>query len=305
MEGDNIKNYAGKGAFDAFLNLLSLISLGWMSMALGGVLFQIIEKFFSVKADYVAGFSQAALKFNIASAIIITPIFLLVVCWLHKNYRLDNLNHKSATHRWLTYLMLLASALTIIGRLVYQLFRLLDGDFTLAVILRTVVLLVIAGGIFGYYFYDLKRTDFSKKSSVSKIFFSLIIVIALATIVGSFFLIDSPQKARLLRYDETRVNDLSQLAGMIDNDYYQTKSLPQDLSAAKYGGINDPVSAQNYEYKIVGPDAYQLCADFALPAPDSGERFASPYADDWYYHAAGYQCFNHRIDLGAEKKLID
>ena len=64
---EDTTSYKGKGAFDAFLNLLSLITLGWMSISVGAVLFQIVNKFFVPKTfDYIGSFSQNALKFNIA-----------------------------------------------------------------------------------------------------------------------------------------------------------------------------------------------------------------------------------------------
>ncbi|MEK7653211.1 MAG: DUF5671 domain-containing protein [Patescibacteria group bacterium] len=288
----------GKGAFDAFLNLLSLITLGWMSISVGAVLFQIINKFFVPQMiEYGGSFSQGTLKFNIASAIIITPIFLAVANWLHKNYRTGGLNHQSGIHRWLTYLMLLASALTIIGRLVYQLFRFLDGDFALAVILRTVVILVIAGGIFGYYFYDLRRKDFSIRSKTSLSMFVVVVVVVLCSVIGSFFIISSPTESRALKFDEGRVNDLINLNYII-NDYYQQNSkLPENFSLPQFASYKDPETGQSYEYKVVVSDKYEICAIFSLAAgtgPENG-TFKPINDADIFSHGAGRQCFNRTV----------
>ena len=92
-------------------------------------------------------------------------------------------------------MILLVTGLNIIGRLIQLVFQLLDGDYTLASILKIVVVLLIAGGIFGYYWYHLKRTDYSKRSQISTIFFVAIVTAVVVSIVTSFFSIDSPKSA--------------------------------------------------------------------------------------------------------------
>jgi FtsH-binding integral membrane protein len=292
MENDQ-NQFKGKGALDAFLNLLSLITVGWLSIAVGMILFQLINKFFNNQAiDYVSSFSQEPLKFGIASAVILLPIYLAVAGWLHHHYKTGKLNHASGIHRWLTYLMLLVSALTIIGRLIYQLFRFLDGDYATAVILRTLVILVIAGGIFGYYLYDLIRKDFSGRSIVSMVAIVVVIVAVLASVVGGFIIIDSPEKSRAIKFDTKRVDDLSTLNSMINYFYHDKKSLPSDLSDAQFNNIkNDPETSKPYEYRVLTSDQYELCATFALATPVIPANYTSPMGDNFYYHTAGRQCY--------------
>lgn len=287
----------GRGPLDAFLNLLSLITLGWMSISIGIILFQIINKFFGSKIfDYTNAFSQGSLKFGIASVIILTPIFLAVSSWLHHNYKIGKLNHKSGIHRWLTYLMLLVSALTIIGRLIFQLFHFLDGDYALPVILKTLVILIIAGGIFGYYLYNLIRKDFSRRSIVSVVAFILVVIVALASVVGAFFVVDPPAKARALKFDQERSNDLSNLSSVVFNNYNDNKKLPDDLSAAPFNNFHDPETNQPYEYLALSTDQYQLCATFSLPV-EKNEQDMMPGMDNWYYHGGGRQCFTKSVQL--------
>jgi len=288
--------FKGKGALDAFLNLLSLATLGWLAISLGMILFQLINKFFAARAvDYIARFSQGPLKFGIASVVILTPIFLAISAWLHHNYKVGKLNHKSGIHRWLTYLMLFASALTIIGRLIYQLFRFLDGDYALMVILKTLVILGIAGSIFGYYLYDLIRKDFSKRSKTSQISFSLVIIVTLASVITGFSLIDSPSHARAVKFDQQRVNDLYNLNGLINDYYLQNKELPLDLSVAKFSQFKDPKTKKTYDYKVVGQKEYELCATFSLAADLNETDYGYGGNRDWSYHQAGYQCFSNKI----------
>ncbi|NUM25041.1 MAG: hypothetical protein HUU49_00260 [Candidatus Buchananbacteria bacterium] len=299
MDQLNAEKFKGKGALDAFLNLFSLITLGWMAIAIGMILFQIIDKFLSPGAvGYLSVYSQSSLKFGVASALIVTPIFLLIVNLLHQNYRKGTLNHDSGVYRWLTYLILLVTALNIIGRLIQLVFQLLDGDYTLASILKIVVVLLIASGIFGYYWYDLKRHDYSSRSMMSQIFFGVIVAVALASIIGSFFIIDSPNTARMKKYDQQRVNDLSGLDNLINVYYNENKKVPADLSEPRFGQFADPATSEPYGYRAIDQTTYELCADFDLAVEDerNTESYYYGYGDkNWYYHDAGRQCFTSQV----------
>jgi len=275
---------------------LSLVTLGWLAIALGMILFQIINKFFSVQAiDFAGRFEQSQLKVGLASVFILTPVFLAISAWLHHHYKIGKLNHKSGIHRWLTYLMLFVSALTIIGRLIYQLFRFLDGDYAAAVILKTLVILAIAGGIFGYYLYDLIRQDFRRRSKTSFIALVLVIIVAIAAMVGGFLIIDPPAKARAMKFDQQRVNNLYELNSLINDYYRENKQLPADLSADRFSYFQDPQTEQKYEYKVLGEKEYELCAEFALAVDLNSRDYYYSGNKDWSYHQAGRQCFSNRV----------
>lgn len=295
---DNMSNpdqFKGKGALDAFLNLFSLITLGWMAIAIGMMLFQIIDKFLSPgTVSTLSSYSQSGLKFGVASALIVTPIFLLIVSSLHKKYKAGALSPQSGVYRWLTYLILLIAGLNIIGRLIQLVFQLLDGDYTLASILKIVVVLLIASGIFGYYWYDLKRTDYSKKSSISMAFFALIVVVALGGIITSFFVIDSPAVTQAKKQDLQRAEDLSGIDNMINNYYIENEELPADLSATRFNQFSDPKTGESYGYNVTGTQEYELCATFDLIA-DPNDEYRYYDGKDWYYHKEGYQCFKSSI----------
>jgi len=242
------KDYKGGGALDAFLNLLSLITLGWVSISVGGVLFQIIDKFFNpALSGSLTQFSQSSLKASVAATIIVTPIFLMVASYLHKHYQEGKLNPNSGVYRWLTYLMLLIASLNIIGSLIMIIYRLLDGVYTTSSILKILVVLIIAGAIFGYYWYDLKRKDYSKRSPVSVAAFTAIIVIAIFAVITSFFIVDSPGSARMKKFDGQRVNDLSTINSLIMSHYMQNDKLPDDINDVRFSAIVDPETKQKIE----------------------------------------------------------
>ena len=291
------ENYKGKGALDAFLNLFSLITLGWLAISTWMVLSQIINKYLSFnEAEMVKQFTQDGLKMGVASLIIVAPIFLLIINILHREYKKDNLNHQSGVYRWLTYVVLLVTALNILGRLIQLIYQFLGGEYTLASILKILVVLFIAGGIFGYYFYDLKRTDYSKASLVSQIFMWVVILVSLICVIAGFMMVETPVVSRMRKQDQARVNHLTEIKNYINNEYNVNKAVPENLTDPKFSRYVDPKTNQPYEYRKIADNQYELCAEFALDYSKEEVDFFG-VNENWSYHTAGRQCF--------EQKAID
>lgn len=294
MENEIQSSNKGKGALDAFLNLFVLISLGWLSIAIGQILFNVINKVFKTTEYMGYGYDisiQSGLKIGIASTVILLPVFLVVIAVLHRQYKKEALSFASGIHKWLTYLMLLVSALVIIGSLVTLIMNFLNGEYTINIVLKIVVVLVMALLIFGYYFYDLRRKNYSKKSAISIVAFILILVIGIGSLVGAFFLIDSPKVSKLKKFDMTRTSDLSNMNSTIMTSYMDNTKLP-DPSDPILANYKDPETQNPYEYRILGDKQYELCANFSVVV-SSNEQ--GPGADAWFNHLAGRQCFKKTI----------
>ncbi len=296
-------------ALDAFINLLTLITLGWFSISLGRLLFVIIEKTVGDSKDlffYLSGGDP--FSWPIASLLIITPIFLTISGLLHKEYKEGKLE-KGGVYRWLTYFMLLISALVIAGDLIVLVDDLLSGDYKIDTILKILTVLVIAVCIFLYYLYDLKREDYTKRSLVAKIAFVGVIVVALVSIVSGFLIADSPKLAREKKFDFERVSQLSQLSYSLEDSYRQNDGLPENLSEKRYAYFVDPETKQLYEYRKLSPKSYELCATFTHAAPGPDEEQPSPYglpsgSADWNYHEAGRQCYERQIDTEPQGSVV-
>ncbi len=283
----------GNGALDAFLNLLVLISLGWLVTSIGKILFNVVDNYFAPN-NYYYGYNvsvQVGLKAGIASLIILLPIFLIVVTVLHAQYQKQKLNNTSGIHRWLTYLMLLASALTVIGSLVALIVNFLNGEYTANVLLKILIILLLALGIFGYFGYDLKRKEYSKKSTVSIVAFIIILVVGIGSLVGSFLIIDSPKVSKMKRMDLIKVEHLNTINANVLSFYFTNKKLPT-IEEAKIKSLFDPETKQPYEYNVLGENEYELCANFSYAVPENEKMHA---AEEWYSHLAGRQCFAKSI----------
>ncbi|MFA5124476.1 MAG: DUF5671 domain-containing protein [Patescibacteria group bacterium] len=295
----NNSSYRGKGALDAFLNLLSFISLGWMSWAIGGIAFQLINRYLAeslkLQMYYPTMYSQEVVKYAIASLIIVVPVYFLAVNLLHRNYKKNKLNHNSGIYRWLTYLMLLVSALTIIGALVRLIFIFLNGEQTWRVALKILTVVAIAAGIFSYYFYDLRRKAYQKYSPTSLVFAIVLVAVVLVELVAGLMIIDSPTVTRNKQLDSQLVNDMTQINYLLEIDYQQDGAVPVDLSAAKYKNVVEAVKSDQIEYNRQTANEFEFCATFLTDA--TADNSQSWQGENWYYHGVGRQCFTKKVLL--------
>ncbi len=88
--------------------------------------------------------------------------------------------------------------------------------------------------------------------------------------------------------DERRIEDLQRLSHAINAFRLRQHVLPASLSrlpvdAAAPIHIYDPVTHRPYDYRPLGPLAYELCASFDAAGPDERRLF--------WWHDAGRHCF--------------
>lgn len=148
-----------EAARDAFYYLVSFMTLAIWTFALAFLCFVLIERAFPL-AGYgeYSGLSGESLSWQIASIIIALPIYLLVSAAIGRELERTPEKAESGIRKWLTYVALFFAAGTVIGDLITFLTWLLDGDITVRFVLKTLTVLVIAGGVFTYYFLEMRRT---------------------------------------------------------------------------------------------------------------------------------------------------
>lgn len=299
-------DYKGKGALDAFLNLLLLITLGWLAWAIGAVFFQLINKYSGATAYGTVYFSESTIKVAIAALLVISPVFFGAVNVMHQKYKKDELNHDSGIYRWLTYLMLLVSALTIIGSLIALIAGFLNGDYTTNVVMKILTVVIIAGFIFGYNFFDLKRRDYSKINRIALALGTIVGVVIVLCIITGFMNVTSPQKTRLLMADSNAQMALSSISYMVSANYSTSGILDEMIDPSRYvsSGIN--VDLTKISYRKLSATEFELCADFNLDSADiSPNKYNEmPTVDityPWARHQKGHQCYTINAKTEAEK----
>ena len=146
-------------AREAFLHLVSFITLYISAVSFGTLIFVFINRAFPDPLDFDKGFSSGPLTTAISSIVITFPLYLLLMWRLGKDAATKPEWRESKVRKWLTYLTLVVAAGIIIGDLIALLSNLLGGDLTARFTLKALTILAVTGCIFGYYLWDLRQTE--------------------------------------------------------------------------------------------------------------------------------------------------
>lgn len=261
---------------------------------------------------YYTGITNSVRVFT-SILVIAFPVFVLTAWLLGHDLKTNPDNRELKLRKWLTYLTLFVSAVTIIIDLIILVNHFLSGELTVRFILKVLVVLLTAAGVFGYYIWDLKRKDkeFSKTPKKLAIIAAGLI---LASVIAGFFIVGTPQEQRRIKFDDQRISDLQNIQGQIINYWINKNALPvilTDLNDSISGFFvpQDPETKAPYIYKITGLLSFELCATFKTSSKNSdatlkGVRIAYPAYPYPYYdlsqqnwqHEAQETCFPRTID---------
>lgn len=146
-----------ESARDAFLYLLSFITLGIWVQALGEIGFIAVDILVPDPLNPGYWGFNYSLASSLARLIVVFPIYLLLMRMLSHDLSDHPEKYQSGLRKWLTYLALLIAALIAIIDVVIFLTSLLQGELTLRFTLKVLIVFVLAGGVFGYYLTWLQR----------------------------------------------------------------------------------------------------------------------------------------------------
>ncbi len=305
---------------EVVLNFFSFIVLVMVATALGILYYQIINNFFAdpLTATNGGGVDTSAIHYAIAVLLIGFPIYVLALKLWFKRFGQDEEKVESKLTKWLTYLVLLATAITMVGDLVTALFYLLQGEITARFFLKALTIFVIAGVIFGFYFLERKRVQYHKEvpDQTFKLFGWVVTGLVVVAVILGFVVGGSPKTERSRGFDAQRASDLRILANCVSNYASNQKALPGSLSdltrSTQYSYCSnntlDPETRVPYEYSVTIPSTQkgavrqgeiQLCASFALDS-ESEPRDVPVFAytnDKWTQHTAGRSCDSETITL--------
>lgn len=290
------------GAQVFFFFFLQFVLLYMVSISIGGALFNIIDRFFPVaEAYYYTTNLSNSLRYHLSTLIIGTPIFLWLARKIYKHEQTDEHMSQSGLRRWLTYLTLIIAALTVIGDLISLVFNLLGGETEIRFILKSLVILAIAGAIFYYYLTDVKgrrQTAGTNASSLPRIYFWAVAAVALAAIITSFFFITPPKEQRERNRDAVRVTRLSEIDNAILQYAVNNQSkLPTSLNdiIVVSDVLTDPVNGEAFTYRTTSSTGYELCATFETSNKIRPKESQDYYSDPGWLHDAGETCFQRDI----------
>lgn len=293
----------GGSARDAFFHLLSFTALTLTVVSLVFLFFNFLNRLLPDPAFPNYYDDVSSVRWQLAVLIVSYPLYLWMSRLLLKEYAMHPEKLASGVRRWLTYLILFATACTLVGDLIALIFSLLQGEVTLRFMLKIITLLVLAGLPFRYYLYSLRIAP--ERYSAHKLhmrYFICSVVIVLVAVVSAFVVTGSPLRGRAERFDEQRVNDLRTIQSEILNIAWgnerampmpPVKELANPLPATleevaekalyQRPNIVDPETSVPYTYTRSSDHEFQLCAAFSLPRDQQYDVF--------WNHPAGEKCF--------------
>jgi len=293
------------GPRDVFSQLLAVLGLYVVVFSFGSLIFSFINLAFpDVLRTY--SYPREAVRFPLAVLIIVFPAYF----WLEYRLQKDIADHPEKRgmkiRKWLLYFTLSVVAVVIAGDLVALIYQFLNGELTVRFLLKVLTVLLIAGSVFLYYTWNLRKNVMASRHPQMKFFVWGVVVVVLATVIGAFSVAGSPQSERLRRLDEQRTWDLQTLQSEVI-EYWRTKeALPQTLEVLRddirgFVPPRDPKTGEAYGYQRKGDLTFELCANFETVSNTDGQSIARPIYDgidsqaNWA-HGTGVVCFLRTID---------
>lgn len=292
-------------AKDVFAHLFAIVTL-YVSVVSFIILgFQYVDVTFPDTLTFYYSGILDAIRGSMASLIVMWPAFMGISWYMNKEAKADPEKREISIRKWLLYLTLFITAITIIVDLITLMNYFLNGAITMHFLLKVLIVLATASVVFGYYMWDLRTESITKSKVPKKVAFVTSLVV-LATIVLGFVLVGSPMQQRKVRFDDTRVQDLSMIQSQITNYYQLKQALPSALSDLEnplmgFSVPVDPNTGAAFEYTVISPLSFELCATFeaasAGGASDSTRPYGvyAPYNESWT-HDDQRTCFTRTID---------
>lgn len=294
----------------AFFYLLSLVALVFVSISVGMIVFQIINKeIVDIINEYSGRYSDGQMKFAISAIIVSAPIYYLTSRQIYRSLYKGNLDKDAGVRRWLTYLILLVTVVVMLGWLIATINGFLEGEVTTKFILKALTAVAISGTIFSFYLYDIKREKVEgHKDKVLNIFTYGSLLVVLVVFVAAWFFVESPQNTRLKKIDDEIVSDLNNINYEVRDYYTLNEELPEQLSQTNLvkKSYMNPATGEHYEYEVVADDEYKICAEFLTSNMEDVEEepyygYREPHGV--YRHDKGYECFSQKVTALHDSKM--
>lgn len=297
-------------AKDFFVYLAGFVTLYVSAVSLISLLFMIINKALPDALEsgyyYSGDMYTSGMRMAIAALIIVFPIYLVIASYVNKYLRQNPDKKDLSVRKWLTYLTLFVTGAAVIVDLVILVNTFLGGEITTRFVLKVLSVIVVSGAVFVYYFYDLKKTFDANMPQRTGLIVTVASVLVFGTLIGGLIYIGSPMKARNLKFDTMRINDLTSIQWQIIRYWQQKGIMPVQITDIEDSIVGYVVpkgpEGDEYTYVKTGATSFKLCATFALSSTESmgsnplRSYDTMPVKNDTWDHGAGQVCFDRTID---------
>src|SRR3989344_4460583 len=196
-------------AKDFFLWAGAMVAFYWSVIAYIFLVFEYINYSFpNALAYYPADPYQSGISYQMASIIVLLPLYMFLMHLIRADIARDVSRNEIWVRRWALILTLFVAGIAIAVDLITLLTTFLNGEeLTTAFLLKVLVILLVAAGVFMHFSADLKgywERFPARRRSVGY----GVAVLALVTIIAGFFIVGTPAEARLARFDAQKVSNL-------------------------------------------------------------------------------------------------
>ena len=149
-------------AREAFMYVVLFSMLYVSTFNLGSLIFDFINQAFpdlAMRAYANSGYVRESMRWSISSLIVAFPLFLYVSRFINRAIRVDSRKRGSKVRFNLTYLTLFIAGSCLIGDVIVLIYNFLGGELTVRFVLKALTIGAIAGPVFGYYVWDLRRDE--------------------------------------------------------------------------------------------------------------------------------------------------
>lgn len=297
------------GPHDLFLNLLNLLAFYASAISFITLWMQYINALYPDRLNFYHEGVLQSILWSSSILIVSFPVRLLTTWLLARGFAVHPEKREVKIRKWLVYLTLFLSSVAIIGDLITLVYNFLNGELTLPFFLKILIVLIVAGVVFAYFLYDLRQ-----KRGIPTFRLKLIMagaaIAVVGSVIGGFLIVGTPVTQRNRRFDERRVSDLGAVQNEVINYWTQKNKLPENIEGLRdptrgFEPPYDPQTDRAYEYKILTPLSFELCAAFATEqnARDRSGTYAPPPmyfgkepVNFSWAHGKGRFCFSRTID---------
>lgn len=289
---------------DFVLHLAAMIALYWSVISLITLLFNYIDFLYPEDVLYYADPYSGAMRFAMASLIIVFPAFLILMRFVNRDLRAHTEKRDLGFRKWLLYVTILIGGVVIVGDLIALVNNFLGGELTMRFLLKVFTILIVVGAAFSYFLAELRGYWAQREKESRLVGLSTAALVILALVAG-FVIMGSPGTQRELRLDQERVNDLQQIQWEVVNFWQRNNRLPQSIEQLEsaitgFRLPEDPASGEPYSYRVLSDTRFELCATFAKETPERLQR-VEPIAprgtqQTSWQHGAGEECFERTVD---------
>lgn len=273
---------------EAFFYLLLFGTLWWMALHGTILMADTIDAAF---ADEALRFRQRSqMRTNIAALIATTPVFIWLHLHLSRNATTTPDRQRSPVRKWLGYLAMFLIASSLLIALAALIRQVLQGGDYIAGALKIAFLAIFATASIGYI-----RTQIRREMMRNFLMPAIIASLSITAIISGLITAGGPARGQIEARDAKRLDRIRDADVHIrclarQNENQLPETLGQHTECPDSELLTDPFSGEAFEYNIIGPNNFQICATFELPEDQNG------YNSVRKEHDPTSVCFDYRLD---------